>query len=72
MSADYFLSYAHPMGKHPWLSINVGVRPGKKPSAWEQNRTIIWSLVCQKCSKLEVYNPQVMILDIFSIIYKSI
>ena len=32
--------------------------------AWEQNRAIFWSLVYPKCSKLEVYNPQVMILDI--------
>ena len=29
------------------------------------------SLVYPKCSKLEVYNPRVMILEIFSIIYKS-
>ena len=42
LSADYFLSYAHPdpKGKHPWLSKNVGVRPGKMPYAWEQNRAI--------------------------------
>ena len=40
LSADYFLSYAHPKGKHPWLSKNVGVRPGKRPYAWEQNRAI--------------------------------
>ena len=71
LSADYFLSYAHPKGKHPWLSKNFGVRPGKRPYAWEKNRAIFWSLVYPKCSKLEVYNPQVMILDIFSIIYKS-
>ena len=30
-----------------------------------------WSLVYPKCSKLEVYNPRVMILEMFSIIYKS-
>ena len=40
LSADYFLSYAHPKGKHPWLSKNVGVRPGKRPYAWEQNRAM--------------------------------
>ena len=31
----------------------------------------LWSLVYPKCSKLEVCNLQIMILDIFSIMYKS-
>ena len=70
-SANYFLSYVHPKRKHPWLSINVRVHLGKRPYAWEQNRATFWSLVCPKCSKLEVYNPRVMILEICSIIYKS-
>ena len=65
LSAAVFLSYAHSKGKHPWLSKNVGVRPGKRPYAWEQNMAIFRSLVYPKCSKLEVYNPQVMILDIY-------
>ena len=59
-------------GKHPWLSKNVGFRLGKRPYAWEQNRAIFWNLVYPKCSKLEVCNPQVMILEFFSIIYKVI
>ena len=41
-SADYFLSYVHPKGNHPWLSKNVGVCLGKRPYAWEQNRAIFW------------------------------
>ena len=57
-SADYFLSCAHPKRKHPWLSKNVGVRLGKRPYAWEQNRAILLEpIVYPKCSKLEVYNP---------------
>ena len=43
----------------------------KGPTLGSKIGPFCWSLVYPKCSKLEVYNPQVMILDFFSIIYKS-
>ena len=43
----------------------------KGPALGSKIGPLFWSLVYPKCSKLEVYNPRVMILDIFSIIYKS-
>ena len=66
-----FLAMPIPSKNTPdWVKMS-GVHPGKRPHAWEQNRAIFWRLVYPKCSKLEVYNPQVMILDILSIIYQS-
>ena len=43
----------------------------KGPTLGTKIGAFLKSLVYPKCSKLEVCNPQVMILEIFSIIYKS-
>ena len=69
LSADYFLSYAHPKGKHHWLSKNVAVRLGKRPDAWEQNRAIVLEpIVYPKVGSLQ---PPGHDIGHFSIIYKS-
>ena len=56
-SADYFLSYVHPKGNHPWLSKNVGVCVGKRPYAWEKNRAIFWEPSIPKMLKVESLQP---------------
>ena len=43
----------------------------KDPTLGSKIGPLFWSLVYPKYSKLEVYNPRVMILGFFSIIYKS-
>ena len=43
----------------------------KGPTLRSKVGQFLGSLVYPKCSRLKVYNPQVMILDILSIIYKS-
>ena len=43
----------------------------KGPTLGSKIGQFFGSLVYPKCSKLKVYNPQVMILDNFSIIYKT-
>ena len=56
-SADYFLSYVHPKGNHPWLSKNFGVCLGKRPYAWEQNRAIFGEPSIPKMLKVESLQP---------------
>ena len=70
LSADYFLSYAHPKGTPDLVQMSESVLE-KGPTLGSKIGPFFWSLVYPKCSELEVYNPQAMILDIFSIIYKS-
>ena len=71
-SADYFLSYAHPKRKHPWSWVNISEFVLEKgPTLGSKIGSFFWSLVYPKCSKLEVYNPWVMILEMFSIIFES-
>ena len=43
----------------------------KGPTLGSKIGQFFGSLVYPKCSKLKVYNPQVIIFEIFSIIYKS-
>ena len=71
LSADYFLSSAHPKGKHPWLSKNVWIHPGKSPYAWEQNRAIFWSLVYTKCSQVGSLQPPGQVINLKSFIYRK-
>ena len=64
-SADYLLSYVHPKGNHPdWVKMSESVLE-KGPTLGSKIGPFLGSLVYPKCSKLEVYNPQVMILEIF-------
>ena len=53
-----------------WVKMSESVLE-KGPTLGSNIGPFFWSLVYPKCSKLEVYIPQVMILYIFSIIYKS-
>ena len=43
----------------------------KCPTLGSKIGPFLGSLVYPKCSRLKVYNPQVMILEMFSIIYKT-
>ena len=52
-----------------WVKIESVLKKG--PTLGSKIWPLFWSLVYPKCSKLEVYNPQVMILIFFAIIYKS-